>query len=144
MIWGQVINSVRSVHLELLDQYSIIPTLLSADLELSSDEFPFPAAGDEFDDWETLPISEKIQEALEFHAVERVLIEGPLLPIQEVILNDQEWDKLFRAIVLLETQWLKLTKLFSDEKVLFIENSLRSKFNQLKEKRPKRFGLKIV
>ena len=143
MIWGQIINEVRSLHLEFLDQYSISPHQFSSDIELTVEQFPFPTLGENFEDWETTILPEKIQEALELHAVERALIEGPLLPIQEVLIQNHEWETLILAILGLEKDWMIKTKLFTDEKYSFIELTLRAKLLQL-QRRSSRFALKVV
>jgi hypothetical protein len=143
MIWGQVINSVRSLHLELLDHFAIPPAQFNTDVELSTEGFPFPIAGENFEEWETVVLPDKIQEALELHAVERALIEGPLLPIQEIIIKDEEWEPLILAILRLEKEWLGKIKLHQEDKYSFIEKNLRAKFLQL-QKRAGRFSLKAV
>ena len=143
MIWGEFINQIRNLHLELLDQFSIQPALFTGDVELQSEGFPFPEAGDDFGEWETPALPEKIMEALEFHPVERVLLEGPLMPIQEVVIHADQWEKLFQAVMNLEKEWLTKTKLVSPEKLSFIEQNLRAKFLQL-QRRSGRFGLKAL
>ena len=147
MIWGDVINSVRSLHLEFLDQYSIhaaaFSTAFKSDVELTTDAFPFPTVGENFEEWETPPLPEKIQEALEFHSVERALVEGPLLPIQEIVLKNDEWDSLLNAILKLEKEWLTKTKLDTDDKYSFLEKNLQAKFIQLR-RRHSAVGLRAV
>ena len=135
MIWGEIINQVRNLHLELLDQFSIQPILFTGDIELNTSKFPFPPAGDDFGEWEQAPLPQKIIEALEYHSVERALLEGPLLPIQEVVMNEENWDALFQAILTLENEWLVKTKLSSPEKTTFIEQNLRAKLLPLRRKR---------
>jgi hypothetical protein len=87
MIWGDFINQIRLLHSELLDHFQIQPTRFTADIELNSISFPFPESTGEYGEWETPVFPEKIMEALEFHPVERVLLEGPLLPIQEISIH---------------------------------------------------------
>ncbi len=143
MIWGEFINQIRNLHLELLDQYAILPSTYISDIELTTDGFPYPTAGDDYGDWETPALPEKILEALEMHPVERVLIEGPLMPIQEVVITPENWESLFTAVINLETEWLKKAKLFNPEKLAFIDQNLRAKFIQL-QRRSGRFGLKAI
>jgi hypothetical protein len=143
MIWGEFINQIRNLHLELLDQFSIQPITFTGDVELQSEGFPFPETGDDFGEWETPVLPEKILEALEFHPVERVLLEGPIMPIQEVLINPDQWESLYQAVMKLEKEWLTKTKLLSPDKLIFIEQNLRAKFLQL-QRRSGRFGLKSL
>ncbi len=143
MIWGELINQIRTLHLELLDQYSIQPILFTADVELSTENFPFPASDDDYGDWEPIALPEKIAEALEFHPVERALLEGTLLPIQEVMMKNEDWEPLYQAILQLEKEWLMKANLFSPEKLTFIEQNLRAKFIQL-QRRSMRSGLRAI
>ena len=144
MIWGELINQIRNLHLELLDQFSILPIIFTRDIELNTTGFPFPSFADDFDEWEQPALPNKILEALEFHSVERALLEGPLLPIQKVVMNEESWDILFQAILQLEKEWLEKSKIFTPEKLSFIEQNLRAKFLQLRRRNSGRFGLKAV
>lgn len=143
MIWGEFINQIRVLHSEFLDHFPIQPASFTADVELSSEFFPFPESTGEFGEWDPPAFPEKILEALEFHPVERVLLEGPLLPIQEVSLHHENWDQIFKAILRLEIEWMTKAKIHSEDKQLFIETTLRSKFLQL-QRRSGGFGLKAV
>lgn len=144
MIWGELITQIRNLHLELLDQYSLQPTCFSQDMELQAEGFPYPASNGEYGDWEPTEIPAKIAEALEFHAVERVLLEGPLLPIQEVNISSDHWEPLYQAIFKLEVEWLQKAKLSSPDKLTFIEQSLRAKFLSLRRKHSGHSGLKLI
>lgn len=143
MIWGDFINQIRNLHLELLDRYEIKPSSFTVDVELNVSNFPFPTAGDDYGEWETPQLPEKIMEAIEFHPIERVLLEGPLLPIQEVLISTQQWNLLFQAMMKLENEWLNKMKIDSPERITFIEQNLRAKFIQL-QKRSGHFGLKSI
>ena len=51
MIWGEVINLVRHIHLGLLQEFSLEPTLLMKDIELKgASDFVFPDAVDDFEE----------------------------------------------------------------------------------------------
>lgn len=143
MIWGEFVTQIRNLHSELLDQHSIQPQQFLIDLELATEGFPFPVSSDDYGEWNPPLFPEKIQEALEFHPVERVLLEGPLLPIQEVVIPSEAWEHLFQAIFNLEKEWLQKSGLFSPERLTFVEQNLRAKFIQL-QRRSGRFGLKVV
>ncbi len=122
MIWGEVINSVRKLHLDLIQEFSISPKLLAQDLELPWDRIAFPEAVDDFDEWEELPLPSELQDLIPLHPVERALIEGPLLPIQLVrFRSKREVESLFSAISSLEKDWLQKTRTFSPDKAQFIE-----------------------
>lgn len=143
MIWGDLINQLRMLHLELMDRFAIQPRAFLQDVELNADDFPFPEATEEFGEWNPPFLPEKIEESIEFHPVERVLMEGPLMPIQEVQLAPPQWDSLYSALLRLEREWLTKTKLHSPEKFEWLEQNLHSRISQLK-KRSGAVGLKVV
>lgn len=143
MIWGDFINQIRSLHLELMEQFSIQPAQFTADIELQSSGFPFPETGEDFGDWDPPAQPDRIQEALEFHPVERAMVEGPLLPIQEVIVKKEDWERLYQAILGLEKEWLVKSKISNPEASAFVEQNLKAKFLQL-QRRSGNFGLKAI
>lgn len=143
MIWGEFVTQIRNLHFELLDQFSLQPAQFTADIELTTDGFPFPESADDFGEWDPPEMPEKIQEALEFHSVERALLEGPLLPIHQVVITNDSWETLFQAIFKLEKEWFEKTRLGTPEKISFVEQTLRAKFLQL-QRRSGRFGLKAI
>lgn len=143
MIWGEFVNQIRILHAELLDQFSIQPSTFTVDVELASEHFPFPESSGDYGEWDPPAFPEKITEALEFHPVERVLLEGPLLPIQDVVLKPNDWEKIQQAIISLELEWMSKTKLHSPEKQQFLENNIRARFLQL-QRRFGGMGLKAV
>jgi hypothetical protein len=122
MIWGEIINSVRKLHLDLLQEFSIAPKLLTEDVELPANLVAFPEAVDDFDEWEELPLPPELQDVVPLHPVERALIEGPLLPIQLVrFRSKREIENLFSSIATLEKCWLEKTRSLSPDKTHFIE-----------------------
>ncbi|MBS1958447.1 MAG: hypothetical protein JST80_03155 [Bdellovibrionales bacterium] len=108
MIWGEVIQEIRRFHLALVEQS---PTLLKAhspELALDGTAVPFPAATGDMDDWNPDHLPGSIAEWVEFHPVERVLLEGPLLPIEKVNFpTDQEFTMFANSIVELEKNWMR-------------------------------------
>ena len=124
MIWGEVINSVRNLHLKLHQEFSLDPKLFLKDVELqSAADFPFPNAEDDFDEWDEYSIPPELADVIPLHSVERALIEGPILPIQKVKFQSKnEIDSLFGSILRLEKEWCEKTKTASPDKILFIEN----------------------
>lgn len=123
MIWGEVINSVRSLHLKLVQEFSLDPKLLTKDIELTPANFPYPEALDDFDEWNEIAIEPELQDLIPLHSVERVLIEGPILPIQKVSFHSKnEIDQLFAAVLRLEKEWLEKTRTLNPTLVQFIEN----------------------
>lgn len=140
MIWGEVLNAVRSLHLEFIEQFHIQPKTFTQDLELeSAKRFPFPESTEQFGEWEWVTLPETIQDALELHPVERALIEGPLLPIESVRIRDEkQLQDLQDAIFELEKEWLEKSRLSSPDKLLMMEQSLKLKWLKLQT----RSGLK--
>lgn len=122
MIWGEVINSVRKLHMDLLQEFTLSPQLFTQDIELPADFVVFPEAIDDFDEWEELPLPPELQDVVPLHPVERALIEGPLLPIQLVrFRSKREIETLFSSISALEKCWLEKARTLSPDKVQFIE-----------------------
>jgi hypothetical protein len=142
MIWGEIINSVRKIHLDLIEECSVPVSLTSRDVELNTSSLPFPEAIDDYDEWEELSLPKELQDLIPLHAVERALIEGPLLPIQHIRFHSfLEVERLFASILTLEKEWLQKSKLLTPDKVHFLENacavgalkiSVRSGFQKLK------------
>jgi hypothetical protein len=122
MIWGEVINSIRKLHLDLIQVFSLSPKLYSADIELPPALIGFPEALDDFDEWDELPLPPELQDLVPLHPVERALIEGPLLPIQLVRFRSRrEIESLFSSITTLEKSWLEKSGAGSPDKIHFIE-----------------------
>jgi len=123
MIWGEVINAVRKLHLDLIRDFQVPQALCTRDLELPEGILPFPRAIDDFDEWEEEPLPADLQDLLPLHPVERTLIEGPLLPIQRVEFETrEEIERLFAAILTLEKSWLSQNRLETVDRIGFIEN----------------------
>lgn len=123
MIWGEVINSVRKLHLDLLREFSLSPRSLSVALELDAERISFPEAVDDFDEWQELTAEGELQDLIPLHPVERVLLEGPLLPIHLVRFRSRrEIENLFSAIASLEKDWLEKSRALSPDKAQFIDN----------------------
>jgi hypothetical protein len=123
MIWGEVVNSVRNLHLKLHQEFAIDPKLFLKDVEINGLDFPFPEAEDDFDEWQEIELEASIQDIIPLHSVERVLIEGPILPIQKVKFHSKnEIDTLFGSILRMEKEWCEKNKISSPDKILFIEN----------------------
>ena len=133
MIWGEVVNAVRSLHLEMMEQFQIQPKLFQTDFELeSSKRLVFPNSTGDFEEWEWITLPDAIQEALELHSVERALVEGPLMPIEQVkIQNQDEMNALYDSVLRLEKEWLEQARISSPDKILFIEQSLKIKWLKL-------------
>lgn len=122
MIWGDLINPVRKLHLLFVQEFSMDPTLYTRDIELNGIPVPFPDFIDDFDEWDETRLPADLQDLLPLHPVERALIEGPLLPIQIIKLkNAQEIDSLFAAILSLERAWMIKSATFSEDKMKFAE-----------------------
>jgi hypothetical protein len=129
MIWGEVVNSVRSVHLSLLHEFSFDPKLILKDVEFSKDPaaFPFPAELDDFDEWDELVPVHALEDILPLHPVERVLLEGPILPIQKVNFTSKiELEGLFITILNYEKEWAKSLKIMTPAMEKFLERAFAS------------------
>ena len=123
MIWGEVINSVRSLHLKLVQEFGVDPKVFTRDIELNLSGIPFPESEDDFEEWDELPLPPELTDVIPLNSVERALVEGPILPIQKVKFHSKsEIDTLFGAILRLEKEWCEKAKILSADKLLFIEN----------------------
>jgi|GEM_PF-3391133 len=136
MIWGEVLNAVRGLHLEQVDAFRIAPQMLSRDVELESAKgFPFPESTECFEEWEWISIPEALVHSLELHPVERALIEGPLLPIEGILIRDEtQWQKLGDAILNLEKEWLEKSVPASErttDRMAQVEASLKARWLKL-------------
>ena len=125
MIWGEVVNSVRSIHLSLLHEFSIDPKLFLKDVEFADVEILiFPRQLDDFDEWDELIPAQALEDILPFHPVERVLLEGPLLPIQKVEFQSRiELEALFRQVLYFEKEWMKHFRLLDPSIEKFLERT---------------------
>lgn len=114
MIWGEVIQEIRRFHLALVEQ---VPTLFkphSPDLTLEP-AVAFPASTGDMDDWNPDHLPSSMAEWIEFHPVERVLLEGPLLPIEKVAFpTEHEFGNFASSIIELERNWIKRTGRLAD------------------------------
>jgi len=123
MIWGEVINSIRQLHLDLVQEFSLDPALYTRDIEITPIPIPFPEYLDDFEEWDELSVPSELQDLLPLHPVERALIEGPLLPIQIIkFKNPREIELLFAAVLGLEKSWLDQNKKLSPDKIKFMES----------------------
>ena len=143
MIWGDFINQLRALHVDFLDAFQIHHSVCSHDVELNANGFPFPNDAGDFDDWIPNRYPPELEESLELHAVERALIEGPLMPIQMVELKEIDWKALESAILALEKDWLEKNRLFTPEHFDFVCKNLSARFVQLHRKSG-RFALKAI
>ncbi len=142
MIWGEIINPVRKLHLDLARDFSVPAALFSKDVELLSAAIPFPEAIDDFDEWDEIPLPPALQDLVPLHPVERALLEGPLLPIQHVrFASVGGIEELMAAILTLEKEWLHHHRVFTEDKAGFLVNfaaatslklSVRAGFGKLK------------
>jgi hypothetical protein len=125
MIWGEVINALRNLHRDLVVEFSVPPALFSEDRELQREIVVFPAALDDFDEWIEPVFEEPLAELIPLHPVERVLVEGPLLPIQKIkFASKAEIDALFASMISLEKEWFTKCGIASLDKTQYIENFL--------------------
>ena len=125
MIWGEIINAVRNLHRDLVEEFSVPPALYAADQELKIGLLPFPEALDDFDEWSEPAFPEPLSDLIPLHPVERALVEGPLLPIQKIRFGSKsEIDSLFASIIGLEKEWFVKSGLGSPDKVQYLENYL--------------------
>jgi hypothetical protein len=124
MIWGEVINSVRSAHLSLIHEFNIDPKIFLNDIEFTraKTEFPFPQEIDDFDEWDELLPVPALEDILPLHPVERVLLEGPILPIQKIQFQSKiELDGLFITILNYEKEWAEKSKIMTPAIEKFLE-----------------------
>jgi hypothetical protein len=136
MIWGEIINATRRLHQDFLD-YSHTPlkTFIQDQTLPSSAGFPFPEAAIDYADWEPVEFANsEIQEALELHPVERVLLEGPILPIQMVSMNAKLLDNIYLRILKLETEWCQSVQLDTDLNFQFIEQTFAKRWLKVRTK----------
>ncbi len=124
MIWGEIVNSVRRFNFDFLNEFSLDPKIYLKEMSLKSDDFPYPEQVDDFDEWNEFIPSSELEDILPLHPVERVLVEGPLLPIQKVAFHSKsEVDVLFASIFSLQKEWCEKLKISSPERLQFIEKS---------------------
>ncbi len=126
MIWGEIVNSVRSLHSSFFREFSLDPKLSTQDVELTSTRnLQFPELIDDFDEWDEFIPEEGLEDIIPLHPVERALVEGPLMPIQKIHFHSKnEIDILFASILSLEKEWCEKVKLASPDRFQFIENAL--------------------
>ncbi len=127
MIWGEIINSVRRLHLFLVQEFAIDPALFTRDIPVAGVSIPFPDSIDDFEEWEETPLPAELHDLLPLHPVERALIEGSLLPIQIVrFKSTREIESLFEAIGALERNWMEASGTTSPERFKSVQNFLRA------------------
>jgi hypothetical protein len=125
MIWGEVINSVRSLHRDFVEEFSVDPKAFTRDLEWPDAGLPFPVGLDDFDEWEEPELAPELTDLLPLHPVERSLVEGPLLPIQKIrFTGKDEIDRLFGSILNLEKHWFQQTGNSTPDRIQYLENFL--------------------
>ena len=125
MIWGEIINSVRKLHLDLIRECSIPTAIVAKDLELGATSIPFPEAIDDYDDWQETELPQDLQDLIPLHPVERALLEGPVLPIQQVKFHSgSEIERLFAVILALEKAWLEKSNLLAPDRIQFVETGI--------------------
>jgi hypothetical protein len=125
MIWGEVINALRNLHRDLVVEFSMKPALFAEDRDLHREIVVFPSALDDFDEWIEPAFEDSLADLIPLHPVERVLVEGPLLPIQKIQFSSKaEIDALFASIIALEKEWFEKCGVASTDKIQFIENFL--------------------
>lgn len=124
MIWGEIVNSVRSFNYDFLSEFRLDPKLCLKEMQLAAADFPYPEQIDDFDEWNEFIPGNGLEDILPLHPVERVLVEGPLLPIQKIDFNSKsEVDVLYAAIFSLQKEWCDQLKLTTPERMLFLEKS---------------------
>jgi hypothetical protein len=122
MIWGEIVNSVRRIHFDFLNEFGIDPRLCLKDVPLTTEGFPYPEQIDDFDEWNEYIPSPEVEDILPLHPVERILIEGPLLPIQKVAFHSKsEVDVLFASLLGLQKEWCEKLNITSPERFHFLE-----------------------
>ncbi|MBC7397468.1 MAG: hypothetical protein H7333_08490 [Bdellovibrionales bacterium] len=124
MIWGEIVNTVRRLNFDFLNEFSIDPRVCLKEMSLRSDDFPYPEQVDDFDEWNEFIPSPELEDILPLHPVERILVEGPLLPIQKVNFHSKsDVDVLYAAILSLQKEWCEKLFISSPERLLFFEKS---------------------
>jgi hypothetical protein len=127
MIWGELVNSVRNLHLHLVQDFAVDPALYTRDIPVAEVPIPFPESVDDFEEWEEPAVPADLQDLLPLHPVERVMIEGPVLPIQIIrFRNVREIRSLFDAVLILEKEWLEKTGNFSNERIGAVRSFLKA------------------
>ncbi len=126
MIWGDFIRLLRELHEEMFSYLKIPHSAAEADVTLDASAFPFPRSRNDFSD------EEWFGHDLELHPVERVLLEGPLLPIERVELTAEAMQALHQAILALEKDWLTQTRRLNAESEKFLESTLQTKWARLR------------
>ncbi len=127
MIWGEVVNSVRKLHLHLVQEHSLDPALYTRDISIDTTPLPFPDSIDDFDEWDEPQLPQDLQDLLPLHPVERALIEGPILPIQIIqFTTPKEIESLLASILALEKEWMEKSGTFSNERMNATRDFLRA------------------
>jgi hypothetical protein len=120
MIWGDVINAVRSLHLNLMESLSLQSEWFSQEVIFTPVDLCFLPSGGQFTTWK----AREVPAFLEFSPIERMLVEGPLLPTERVTIpNEQALAQLSEQIFILETEWL--IQLSNEHREVELEPSLK-------------------
>ena len=121
MIWGDVINAIRSLHLNLMESLSLHSEWFSHEPVFTPIEISFLPSSGQFSTWKSI----EVPAFLEFSPIERRLLEGPLLPTEKVTIpNEQALAQLSAQILLLETEWL--IHVSNERREVQLESSLKT------------------
>jgi hypothetical protein len=127
MIWGDVINSIRRLHLHMTMDLGIDAALFTRDIGISNTEIPMPASVDDFEEWEEAALPADLIDLLPLHPVERALIEGPLLPIQIIRFESAAGiESLMASILALEEEWMEKSRTKSPERQHAVRDFLKA------------------
>ena len=128
--WGEIVLTLRGLHLDFFNFSEINFSTFTQNIELSGrSSFPFPTVTGEFQDWDWDDREPPLQEALEMHPVERVLLEGPLLPIEVIQIDSMmQLNQMENILLNLEREWLEKLNLFTEENWNFIVENLKQRW----------------
>lgn len=123
MTWGTIIEIIRQIHLDFFRRFPYLPR----DLTLVT-RFEFPKTLGLDSEWDQIHFPPMIREEevsmLELHPVERVLLEGPLSPNEQIPWR-READRalIWKQVLMLEREWLAQMQLTTVEPQKLIENA---------------------
>jgi hypothetical protein len=121
MIWGDIINAVRSLHLNLIESLELRSEWFTQEMRLLPVELSFLPSTGQFTTWHAL----EVPAFLEFNPIERLLVEGPLLPTEKVTVpSESALAQLSQQLLILETEWL--IQLSNEHREMTLEPALKT------------------
>lgn len=127
LVWGDFINSIRQFHEEFWMKFPFPKkqvTLFST--------FHFPPTSGEQGDWYPWEPQWVQPEVIELHPVDRILMEGPIMPFEVVRLKTPtDVSFLVKQVHQLEREWLAEVGFLKPDSQAFLEQKMHELTQQL-------------